>query len=76
MVFRAATSCCCPFLSIRFTIDQSPGRIFARAFLAVASSSMNRRYVCWGTSTKSLKQIDSPLYKYTKTDYNQPIKTQ
>jgi hypothetical protein len=27
----------------RFTIDHSPGRICARALLAVASSSMNRR---------------------------------
>lgn len=33
----------CAYPPIRFTIDQSPGRICARARLAVAFSSMKRR---------------------------------
>ena len=61
---------------VYFTIDQSPRRICARALLAVASSSMNRRQVRWITSRENLKHIDSSLYKYTKIDYNEPIKTQ
>jgi hypothetical protein len=33
----------CAYPLTRFTIDHSPGRICARALLAVVSSSMNRR---------------------------------
>ena len=41
----------------RFTIDQSPGRICARACLAVASSSMKRKQVRWSTSAEGLKNL-------------------
>jgi hypothetical protein len=41
-----------PQSSTLFTIDHSPGRICARARLAVASCSMKRRYVRWSIGSE------------------------